>query len=169
MVQQIGRCFTLDLIGSGPAEAARRRQAESLGIADLVVFRGRVPWGPELHEFYCGADLFVMPSLTEGGPRVVLEAMACGLPVVSTEVGCVSEVLPHEDRVPPGDASALGSKLLEVLADPGRLDEMSRRNYVRIQDFRIDKMRAGKQEYYRHLRSLADSRSSRRLESTEHE
>src|SRR5207247_3533876 len=64
------------------------------------------------------ADVFVLPSLTEGLPRALLEAMARGLPAVATTVGGIPELLPADWLVPPRNAVALARRLREVMATP---------------------------------------------------
>lgn len=77
---------TLTLIGSGPEEAAWRRLAAALGLADSVDW---VPWmkHDDLLAAYAGYDAFLFPSLRDSSGNVVLEAMACGLPVVCVDLG----------------------------------------------------------------------------------
>jgi glycosyltransferase involved in cell wall biosynthesis len=114
---------TLRVLGSrSPAhasyEAALRRDAEKLGPA--VRF---VDPGDRAAELLPGLDLFVLASRREGIPTVVLEAMACGLPVITTDVGAVREVARHGHTalvVPPCDPEALASAVLELLGDADR-------------------------------------------------
>ncbi|MGD0250595.1 MAG: glycosyltransferase family 4 protein [Thermoplasmata archaeon] len=95
--------------------------ARSLGLADRVVALGAVT-REELLQEYAAADLFVLPSLFDSFPVVLLEAMAAGLPVVATCVGGVPEIV-QEGRtgllVPPGDSLALAEAMRVVLDDPG--------------------------------------------------
>ena len=78
------------IVGDGPEEAMLKRLAAEIGVADVVKFAGYVPHG-ELAPYYRCADLFALTSNFDNSPNVVLEAMACGLPVVSTDVGGVRE------------------------------------------------------------------------------
>jgi glycosyltransferase involved in cell wall biosynthesis len=158
LVHRLGRCFVVDLIGDGPLEKDLRDRATSLGIADLITFHGFVPWGPLLHRYLLQSDLFVLSSITEGMPRVLLEAMACGLPVVATAVGGISEILAAQDIVPHSNVPALTAKLTEVLSQPDRMSEMSQRNYEKSEGFQSSKLRAKKQAFYRYLRQLVESR-----------
>jgi len=87
-----GRRPLLVLVGRGPDEAALRRQAERLGLRDDVRFAGSVS-PDELPGFYRAADALVLPSLREGWPNVVLEALACGTPVLATAVWGTPEIL----------------------------------------------------------------------------
>jgi glycosyltransferase involved in cell wall biosynthesis len=106
--------------GSGPEgdiTAMLKRQVAELGLTDHVSFLGAIP--PErLREAYSAADVFVLATSYEGWANVFLEAMACGLPVVTTLVGGNSEVVSTADLgvlVPLGDQAALTSALDQAL------------------------------------------------------
>ena len=106
----------LAFVGDGPSAQALRQRAEVLGVAGRVLFAGARAHH-ELPAWMHAASLLCLPSHSEGVPNVVLEAMACGLPVVATDVGGIPEVLPpHAGRmVPPRDRQALVDALDEVL------------------------------------------------------
>lgn len=74
--------WSLDVLGAGPLTAQWKRRAERLGISDRVQFRGFLP-RREAVRIMAGADVFVFPSLQEGWPTVVIEALSLGLPVVT--------------------------------------------------------------------------------------
>ncbi len=97
---------------------ALREQARALGLADHVVFTGPLP--PEqVAVALSAADVFVLATANEGWANVFLEAMACGLPVVTTDVGGNAEVVtaPHLGRIVPfGDGDALQAALEDALA-----------------------------------------------------
>jgi glycosyltransferase involved in cell wall biosynthesis len=110
------RCRAM-IVGDGPLRAFLERRVDELGLADQVVLPGNVG---DLTELMQGADLFVLPSLWEGLPLVLLEAMACGLPVVGTRIRGVAEVI--EDGVngllvEPGDAGALAQAIATLLGN----------------------------------------------------
>ncbi len=113
------RCRAV-IAGEGPLRAFLERRAEELGVADQVALPGNVQ---DLGDVMQGADLFVLPSLWEGLPLTLLEAMARGLPVVGTRIAGVAEVV--EDGVSgllvePGDAAGLTRAIASLLRDPGR-------------------------------------------------
>jgi teichuronic acid biosynthesis glycosyltransferase TuaC len=80
------------IAGDGPDRELLKRQASAKGVAARVRFLGSVP-SKELRRYYRAADVLVLASANEGMPNVVLEAMACGTPVVATNVGGIPEVL----------------------------------------------------------------------------
>ena len=80
------------IVGEGPRRSALENQIRRLDVAANVRFIGTVPHD-ELSAWYSAADVFCLASLREGCPNVVLEAMACGLPVVATCVGGIPELV----------------------------------------------------------------------------
>jgi glycosyltransferase involved in cell wall biosynthesis len=105
------------LVGDGPFLAGMRRLAGDLELGDRVTFWGARPDVPRL---LAESDVFVLPSLSEGCPNALLEAMATGLPVVATGVDGVREIV--EDRssgllVPAGDPEAIRDAIRELARD----------------------------------------------------
>ena len=80
------------VVGEGPDLAVLKQQAVALGLADAVRFVGVVP-NAELARWYSAADVLILASSREGWPNVLLEAMACGTPVVASDVGGVREMV----------------------------------------------------------------------------
>ncbi|MGR1580879.1 glycosyltransferase [Thalassobius sp. S69A] len=126
--------FHLTLIGDGPERHALEQSAGEMGLADHVSFVGyksqeEVAAALALH------DLLVLPSFAEGVPVVLMEAMAATLPVVTTRIAGVPELV--EDGVsgllvPPGDAAALQAALARVLSDPEAVERMGQAGRARV-------------------------------------
>jgi glycosyltransferase involved in cell wall biosynthesis len=106
-----------------PGYAANlRKQAVELGLADRAYFIASLPQ-PELALWMSRASVLVLPSLTEGLPRVVLEAMATGTPVIGSRVGGVPELVEEGIRgflIPPGDEQLLADKLRWIFDNPDK-------------------------------------------------
>jgi glycosyltransferase involved in cell wall biosynthesis len=106
------------LVGDGPLRSGLEVLAKALGLDGVTAFagaRGDVPG------ILRSLDVFVLPSVSEGLPNVVLEAMAAGKPIVAADVGGVPEVVEHGLNgllVPPADPNAMGRAVLELLNDP---------------------------------------------------
>ncbi|MBI4694193.1 MAG: glycosyltransferase [Gammaproteobacteria bacterium] len=117
-IARLDEPLRLRLAGSGPEEAALRALAESLGIASRVEFMG---WVDDVRSVLDGADLFVLPSHDEPFGIVVLEAMALGVPLVSTMTAGPREILDAATAllVPIGDVDALAAAIASTLAAPG--------------------------------------------------
>ncbi len=112
------REFRFDIGGEGPEQGRLEAQAGELGLGDHVRFLG--PISPAaMPDFYHSIDALVLPSVSdEGFPLVVLEAMACGLPVIASDVGGTKEAVRSGLDgwvVPPRDPEALASALMEAL------------------------------------------------------
>lgn len=123
------------LVGDGPDRAAVEAQARSLGLgADRLRFLGARTDVPDLLR---AADVFVLSSRIEGLPLSVLEAMAASLPVVSTAVGGIPEIVEHDVHgllVPPGSPAALAVALESLVHDPALRLDLGARAFVRARD-----------------------------------
>jgi hypothetical protein len=134
---------TLDVVGAGRDLGAFRALADELGIGDRVRFHGNVNHDTVIH-LLRSADLFCLPTWSsEGFPKVVVEALACGLPVVTTPVsvlprlvgtGCgriVNEPVPE----------AVAAAVRDCLADPARYREMSARAIATARELSLERWR----------------------------
>ncbi|SCF29500.1 glycosyltransferase family 4 protein [Micromonospora mirobrigensis] len=142
-------------VGGGRLEPRVRRLAGALGVDDRVVFVGTVPPGARLRAHLDDADLFVMPSRTEGLPRALIEAMARGLPALGTRVGGIPELLAPEDLVPPDDPRGLGRAIAGMLRDADRMAAASARNLARARDFSRQSLTPRREDFYRAVREAA--------------
>jgi glycosyltransferase involved in cell wall biosynthesis len=107
----------LHLYGDGPARAEYEERAQMLGLRDRLTFHGFQP-KEKLADAMRDADAFVLPSLWENEPCVILEALASGLPIVATTVGDVPDMVDQASGllVPPGQARPLAEALLKMLS-----------------------------------------------------
>ncbi len=116
--------WQLDIVGDGPFREEDERLADSLGLAPKVTFHGLKTKG-EVAGFMREADLLVLPSIWENLPCVVIEAMASGLPIVSTLTGGIAEIVNSGGGilVPPANPGELSNAIALVLQ---RIDEFDR-------------------------------------------
>ena len=108
------------IAGDGPDRAALEARVAALGIGDRVRFLGH---RRDVAALLAAADLFVLPSLYEGLPLAVLEAMIAGVPVVATAIGGTNEIVRDGETgtlVPPADPAALAAAITATLADRDR-------------------------------------------------
>jgi glycosyltransferase involved in cell wall biosynthesis len=116
---------SLLIVGDGPERKSLQAAVRSMGLSGFVLFTGEVR---NVQPYYGAADVFVLPSHSEGSPYVLLEAMAAKLPVVATSVGGVPEMVDNEVSallVPPGDPSAMAAALARILTGPELADKLT--------------------------------------------
>ena len=151
---QAGLNLRLEIIGEGRFRPELQTRAGRLG--NRVHFAGQIPAGEGVRSHLDRADLFILPSRTEGLPRALLEAMARALPSIGSAVGGIPELLCPEDLVPPGDSSALASKIKEVALSPQRRAGMSARNLTKSRQYCDDILRGKRQRFYRHVKDITE-------------
>lgn len=128
--------ISLLLVGDGPDEAMLRQHCIERGLRN-VVFAG-FKQKPEVPRYYAASDVFVFPTLGDPYGLVVDEAMACGLPVISTRAA--GEIRDRIEEgvngyiVPPEDSAALAERMLELAGDPALRRRMGERSYEKIKD-----------------------------------
>lgn len=107
----------LIIVGEGPERGKLEASAESFDQRENVIFAGQVS---DVRPFYAAADVFALPSHSEGSPNVLLEAMAAEVPIIATEVGGVPEMVEQNQSallVPANDPTALAEAISRVLTD----------------------------------------------------
>lgn len=125
----------LIIVGDGPERPALQALTTALGVAERVRFAGH---HQDTAGFYAQFDIFALSSDTEQMPLSVIEAMAAGLPVVSTDVGDVRLMLTEQNGcyVTKLDHAALAAALRDLVADPDRRRQIGRENLAKArQDF----------------------------------
>jgi len=131
------------VVGTGELDAMLKAQAQSLGIGDQVIFTGL---RSDVATFLSIADLFLMPSLWEGLPISMLEAMSVGLPVVATHVGGIPEVMAMSNSpagivVPPKESGPFGEAIVTLWQDEAyRSNAAMAARLVVAEHFSINKM-----------------------------
>jgi glycosyltransferase involved in cell wall biosynthesis len=163
-VRSVRADVRLAIAGDGPLRADLEDEARRLGIADAVTFTGAIasPW-----PFLADLDLFVLPSLWEGLPYALLEAMAIGLPCVATAVDGVAEAIP--DRrfgtvVEPADSAWLAREILALVEDAPARTDMGRMARAHVRDtFSVEAMVRSTVDVYRRVLRGSDAPTEPRL------
>jgi glycosyltransferase involved in cell wall biosynthesis len=147
---------SVQMVGSGPLEARIREQIESAGLTELFAWRGVTPAA----EAFRLGRIMVVPSRFESLPYIVLEAVAGALPLISTDVGGIPEILARDYHylIPPNDSVALSAVIADALARPdAELRADASKLSASVQErFRVDLMINSIVAAYR--RALAERR-----------
>lgn len=138
----------LTLLGDGKYQQMFIEKAKQLGILNCVNFAGRVPSGRPVIEQLDLADIFILPSLTEGLPRSLIEAMARGLPCIGTNVGGITELLAEEDTVAPRKTDELAKKMIATMCSFERLGQMASRSLEKADEYRASELNKRRIEFY---------------------
>ena len=143
------------IVGEGELQNRLEAYATSLGITNQILFLGS---RKEIPEILVSLDLFVLPSLWEGLPMVLLEAMAAGLPVIATSVGGTPEVVVDGTTgylVPPEDADKLATAILQLAENPELRMNFGKAGRARVEkNFSIREMVKKIEQLYRDLLAL---------------
>ena len=120
------------IVGDGERRASLETEARGAGVDDRVVFAGR---RSDVARFYDALDIMVLSSLREGTPLSALEAMACGCPLIATEVGGLPDLIDDGTSgllIPPADEDALSEMLAALAADPELRARIGEAGRVRV-------------------------------------
>lgn len=153
LVRAQGLPISLQLVGDGETRARIERKVRAQGLEELVTLTSHVAGPERVTVEMAAADALVMPSLSEGLPRVVLEAMAAGLPVIGSDVPGIRQLLPHWllfDPAAPGD-------LLErcrMLLDDGAYRRAAAYGSAKVREFTADVLSARRRALLAELRKL---------------
>jgi glycosyltransferase involved in cell wall biosynthesis len=132
---------SLEVVGTGIGEQPLRREVQERGLTDFVHFRGYVSFGPQLLKLYRRSDVFVLPSLTEGSPQTIFEAMACGLPVVATRVGGIPHLIEDGRNgllVNPAAPQEICNTVERLIRDPGLRERLIRNGLKTVKDHTLE-------------------------------
>ena len=133
---------TLDIVGSGSLVKALQARVDFLGLSGHVTFHGQIPQHRVL-ELLEEADVFCFPTASEGFPKVVVEAMAAGLPVISTKVSVLPMLLERGGGIllTRADEKELAEAVLRLCSDADAYSLMSARANETAQEFSLEKWR----------------------------
>jgi colanic acid/amylovoran biosynthesis glycosyltransferase len=148
LLAERGKVFRCEIIGEGPLENELRRQTDELGLQNNVVLTGAKPQ-TQLRRRLAAGNVFVLPSVIDpdGGrdnlPTVIMEAMATGLPVVSTSIGGIPEMVIENETgflVQSGDAAAMADAIEKVINDASSATRLGHSGHQRARAlFSIEK------------------------------
>ncbi|WP_019377583.1 glycosyltransferase [Virgibacillus halodenitrificans] len=144
-------------IGDGDKRIFYEQMSRDFGVEKYVTFTGLLPSAKKVREILLKGDIFVFPTKAEGLPRAVIEAMAVGLPVLSTPVNGIPELLDEEYMFDPMDVNGFVNKLVSLFNNLPELESMSENNIRKATEYTIDKLSVRRNVFYSRLRKLAES------------
>ncbi|MBW8190548.1 glycosyltransferase family 4 protein [Neiella marina] len=146
-LNQQGIQLTVNMLGCGRYLAHVKQLAEQKGCADNVNLLGAIEHA-QVSNYLDEADVFVMPSRTEGLPRALIEAMARGLPCVASNVGGIPELLPADVLVEKNDPHALADCLKRLCLSPEKLTQASAQNLEKSKEYELNKLAKRRTDFY---------------------
>jgi hypothetical protein len=152
-----GAPLTLRCLGGGDP-ARWRRRAHALGVASRVEFSGTLPHGAPVLDWMDRLDLLLVPSLSEGIPRALVEGMSRGLPAVGSRCGGIPELLGDECTHRPGDARGLARLVRRLAGDPELRASQARRNWDVAAGYAADVLEERRSRFIARFRAFAARR-----------
>jgi glycosyltransferase involved in cell wall biosynthesis len=147
----------LDILGGGNPEPWRKMVSE-LGVEDHVSFSGILPSGRPVREWLDGLDLYIQPSLTEGLPRALLEAMSRGIPCIASDVGGVPELLPRKRLMIAKDDRGLAERMGVLIRDENERRQSGFEDLVKARDYTEQRLSAKRIGFLAEFREYATNR-----------
>ncbi|MFC4025132.1 glycosyltransferase family 4 protein [Oceanobacillus longus] len=141
-------------IGDGSKKAYYQQLSRQLDIDEYVNFTGLLSSPQEVREELLNGDIFVFPTKAEGLPRAVIEAMAVGLPCLSTPVNGIPELLKDEYLFDPLDVNSFSNKIIELINNPKELEKMSNENVEKALEYIDIKLIKKREDFYMKLKKL---------------
>ena len=132
--------FKLLVIGSGPYKEDLLKDIKENNLEQYIEVLGGVP-NEEIIKYYQSANVFIMPSMEEGFPRVLLEAMAAGIPYVASDVGAVRELSPETAQrflVKSGDAEMFAHKIENLLSDEKVYEDFRKEELQKVKEYSLE-------------------------------
>jgi len=134
--------FKLIVVGDGPCKKELTVGIKEHDLKSYIEVVGAVP-NKDLSDYYEKADIFIMPSMEEGFPHVLLEAMASGVPYVASDVGAVREISPEIAQrflVKPGDVEMFAHKIETLMSDEKIYEDFKKEELQKVKEYSLDKV-----------------------------
>ena len=150
IIRQRDHSIRLILAGEGPEEENLKSLTEQLKLEGCVEFVGQIP-NERVPEYMAASDVFVLPSLSEGFPNVILEAMASGLAIVTTKVTGLSEIIKDRENgllVEPRNPQQIAEKVLQLLEDDQLREGISENNKEEVKKYCLENIIEKIEEIY---------------------
>ena len=147
---------TITFVGDGPEIPWLQKTATEYGCIDRVTFVGRLACTEDLISAYLASDLVLLPSMTEGLPRCLIEAMACGVVCLASNVGGIPELLPEDCLFDWQDYVGFADKIARLCVDRTALEVLGAQNALTAQQYSAEKLQMKRNEFYGKLRACCE-------------
>lgn len=141
-------------VGDGPKRSDFEKMARELGVEEFVEFTGLLSSANEVRKVLIDSDILVFPTVGEGLPRTVIEAMAVGLPCLSTAVNGIPELLEKEYLIGQQDIDGFADMTQKILTDEALYMQISKRNIKKAHEYENSVLTARRNEFYGKLLNL---------------
>lgn len=152
-------CF----VGDGPSVSRYKKLAQDLNIEKYVKFVGKFADPQKIRQLLMKADVYMLPSESEGLPRGVIEAMACGLVCIASNVSGIPELLDEKDMFDPKDVVGYVDRLVELFENTDEMTKESKRNLEISRLYSTANLTIKRNEFYAKLRSYAEKKQGGQL------
>lgn len=155
-VKESGYNVELILIGDGKKRKEFEKLTCELQIEDIVKFKGLIKDKKEIIKNLREAHILVFPTQSEGLPRTLIEAMAQGLPCISSPVDGIPELLDDEFLIDYTDYEAYANKIIELITNWEKMKKISLQNYEKSQKYKKEVLMNKRKEFYEKLKRMAE-------------
>lgn len=149
--------FQLEIVGGGDATWINQL-IEKLDLKNKIILRGRINDRRKINEFLDSVDLYVQPSLTEGLPRSVIEAMSRACPVIASNAGGIPELISKDYVYSLKDSDRLAILLNSILENLELLQEMSRDNFLKSKEYTFEVINQRRYNFFSHIKDQLRNR-----------
>lgn len=145
----------VDFVGDGDLVEKFKKHSIKQGVKNQIRFVGKLSNSQDVRKKLLESDLFVFPSHAEGSPRVLIEAMAVGLPCISTNINGIPELLDSNFLIEVGKTDMLAEKIKMLITNNHLMENQSERNIQVAKNYSESKLQIKRNEFYRKLKNLA--------------
>jgi glycosyltransferase involved in cell wall biosynthesis len=153
-IRALGECrfdFEYRVLGSGKFLGVYRRLASKLGVGDQVVFDGELAKKKDVEDWLDKLDIYLQPSVTEGLPRALIEAMSRGCPCIGSNAGGIPELLNSQVTFKKGSYRGLKLHLERLVSDKNELRGLALENFQNSREFEKTKIELRRDEVFLRL------------------
>jgi glycosyltransferase involved in cell wall biosynthesis len=143
-------------VGDGPKRRHFEKMAEKLDLAEHVIFTGLLSSAAEVRQKLIESDIMIFPTLGEGLPRTVIEAMAVGLPCLSSPVNGIPELLEESDLISQKDIDSYAKRTMDLLRNYAEYKRVSIRNLKKAHCYVYSEVQKRRIEFYSKLYKLGE-------------